>query len=416
MQTFDCSRCGCEGKLLGGRLCERCTLSDRLTTVLDDGAGRIRPELTPLFSLLVAMERPASGLAWLAMRPNHPGNASTLLRRLARGQIPLTHDAFHELQPWRDIAHLAELLVASGVLPAVDKYICSFQRWLPSHLASVANPEHVKTIRLFASWRVLPALRNRAERSNITPSVRRNAADQIKYATAFLAWLAERDRILVSCRQSDIDAWYAENTEHARKRLRVFLAWAMQSRKCSRSLSLPAMKVSRQAHLTEVERLAALRHLLLDADVPQLLRVAGIIVLLYAQPLTRVVRLTVDDLLRDGEAVFLRLGDPPSPVPEPVASLLLHYIAARDNMNTATNRASRWLFPGRRAGQPCRPDHLSALLNEIGIPVAAARGAAIRQQLLEMPAPVVGALGPHRGTAAARRCARRGSSVSSPDR
>ncbi|MET8047828.1 hypothetical protein ABZU75_09500 [Streptosporangium sp. NPDC005286] len=109
--------------------------------------------------------------------------------------------------------------------------------------------------------------------------------------------------------------------------------------------------------------------------------------LLYAQPLTRVVQLTVDDLLRDGEAMFLRLGDPPSPVPEPVASLLLDYIAARDNMNTATNRASRRLFPGRRAGQPCRPDHLSALPNKIGIPAAAARGAAVRQQLLEMPAP-----------------------------
>jgi hypothetical protein len=70
-------------------------------------------------------------------------------------------------------------------------------------------------------------------------------------------------------------------------------------------------------------------------------------------------------------------------------------------MNTATNRDSRWLFPGRRAGQPCRPDHLSALLREIGIPAAAARGAAIRQQFLEMPAPVVAdALGYHDGTTA----------------
>jgi hypothetical protein len=69
-------------------------------------------------------------------------------------------------------------------------------------------------------------------------------------------------------------------------------------------------------------------------------------------------------------------------------------------MNTATNRNSRWLFPGRRAGQPGRPDHLSARLNEIGIPVAAARGAAIRQQTLEMPAPVVAdALSYHHVTA-----------------
>ncbi|MEU3529158.1 hypothetical protein AB0E62_35795 [Streptomyces sp. NPDC038707] len=65
-------------------------------------------------------------------------------------------------------------------------------------------------------------------------------------------------------------------------------------------------------------------------------------------------------------------------------------------MDTATNPASRWLFPGRRAVQPFRPDHLSALLNKVGVPAAAARGAAIRQQLLEMPAPVVAeALGYH---------------------
>ncbi|MEU9671810.1 hypothetical protein AB0E25_41170 [Streptomyces bobili] len=112
--------------------------------------------------------------------------------------------------------------------------------------------------------------------------------------------------------------------------------------------------------------------------------------------MSRIVRLSVDDVVRDGETVLLRLGDPASPVPAPVAALLLAHIANRDNMNTATNPASRWLFPGRRAGQPSRPDHLSALLSEVGVPAAAARGAAIRQQLLELPAPVVAdALGYH---------------------
>ena len=113
-------------------------------------------------------------------------------------------------------------------------------------------------------------------------------------------------------------------------------------------------------------------------------------------PSSRIVRLSVDDVIHDGDTVLLRLGEPASPVPGPVAALLLEHIANRDNMNTATNPASRWLFPGRRAGQPTRPDHLSALLNEVGVPTAAARGAAIRQQLLELPAPVVAdALGYH---------------------
>ncbi|MER6739140.1 hypothetical protein [Streptomyces puniciscabiei] len=283
-----------------------------------------------------------------------------------------------------------------GALPAVDKYLCFFQRWLPGHLADIVDPERVKTIKLFATWRVLPRLRARAERSHITPSARRFAAEQIKYATAFLQWLSERNSALASCRQTDIDAWFAESTAHARTCLRAFLNWAMQSRHCRRSLSIPAMKVSRRTALSEDERLDALGRLLTDAETPMRLRDAGLIVLLYAQPVSRIVRLTLDDVIRDGDSLLLRLGEPPSPVPAPVAALLLQHIAKRDNMNTATNPASRWLFPGRRAGQPSRPDHLSALLNEIGIPAAAARGSSIRQQLLELPAPVVAdALGYH---------------------
>ncbi|MEU3051267.1 hypothetical protein ABZ705_33050 [Streptomyces sp. NPDC006984] len=395
-QTFDCSRCGFEGKLLSGRLCERCTLSDRLTALLDDGTGRVRPELVPLFDLLVAMDKPSSGVAWLALRHDQPGNPSQRLRQLGLGQIPLTHDAFHELQPWRSAAHLEELLMACGVLPAVDKYICSFQRWLLGHLASIEDPGHVKTIRLFTTWRVLPRLRTRSEQSHITPSIRRFAAEQVKHATSFLNWLGERDTTLASCSQIDIDAWWAGNSEHNRTCLRAFLNWATQSRHCRRSLSIPPMKATRRAPLSEDERLDALGRLLTDPEIPISLRVAGGIVLLYAQPLTRIVRLTVDDVLRDGDAVLLRLGEPASPVPAPFDSLLLEHIAHRDNMDTATNRASRWLFPGRRAGQPFRPDHLSALLREIGVPAAAARGAAIRQQLLELPAPVVAdALGYH---------------------
>ncbi|MCZ1010325.1 hypothetical protein [Streptomyces lydicus] len=398
-QTFDCSRCGFEGKLLRGRLCERCTLTDRLTALLDDGTGRIRPALVPLFDLLVAMDKPRSGLAWLEMRRSQAGNASQLLHRLGLGEIPLTHDAFHELQPWRAAAHLEELLMTCGVLPAADKYLCSFQRWLPGHLAGIADPEHAKTIKLYATWRVLPRLRARAERSHITPSIRRFAAEQIKYATAFLHWLGKRNTNLSSCGQLDIDAWWAENTEHGRTCLRAFLNWAMQTRHCPGFLSIPAMKVSRRAALSDDERLDALGRLLTDTETPTRLRVAGIIVLLYAQPVSRIVRLTLDDVIRDGDTVLLRLGESPSPIPEPVTDLLLEHIAHRDNMNTATNPASRWLFPGRRAGQPARPDHLSALLNEIGVPAAAARGAAIRQQLLDMPAPVVAdALGYHHKT------------------
>lgn len=176
----------------------------------------------------------------------------------------------------------------------------------------------------------------------------------MKYATTFLHWLGERNTTLASCRQADIDAWWAENSEHGRTCSRAFLNWAMQSHRFRRSLSIPAMKTSRRAALSEDERLDALGRLLADTEIPMKLRVAGVIVLLYAQPLTRIVRLTVDDGIRDGETVLL-LGEPASPVPAPVADLMLEHIADRDNMNTATDPASRWLFPGRRQASRSAP-------------------------------------------------------------
>ena len=387
-QSFACSRCGFEGKLHGGRLCSRCALADRLAGLLDDGGGRIRPELVPLAGSLLAMDNPLSGLTWLYSRKGRVGSPEDLLRRLGRGEIALTHEAFHALQPWRAAAHLRELLMACSVLPAVDKQVCSLERWLPGHLAGITDDVHAQIIRRFATWEVLPRLRARAEKKPVTPAARRHAGDQVKRATAFLQWLSGRGLTLPDCRQADIDAWYAKNNEHARLALRAFLQWCVASRLTGR-FRLPAAVIRHAAPLPDHERVSQLGRILTGHDLPLRTRVAAAIVLLYAQPLSRIVRLTLDDVIRDGGQVLLRLGEPPSPVPGPVADLLLSWIGNRDNMNTATNRNSPWLFPGRRAGQPMNPDALAALVNDIGIPTIAGRASAIRQHVLEMPAPVV---------------------------
>ncbi|MGW4848300.1 hypothetical protein [Nocardia brasiliensis] len=144
------------------------------------------------------------------------------------------------------------------------------------------------------------------------------------------------------------------------------------------------------------QRIELLGCLLTASDHPLHSRAAAVIVLLYAQPLTRVVRLTIDDVIHDGDLVLLRLGEPASPVPEPVAEILLAWIDSRTNMNTATNRDSRWLFPGRRAGQPMHPETLGGLLKVLGVLNVPGRTSAMRQHVQQMPAPVVAdALGYH---------------------
>ncbi|MFD4835857.1 hypothetical protein ACFWPV_39380, partial [Streptomyces uncialis] len=117
----------------------------------------------------------------------------------ATGDIELTHGAFHALEPWRAAAHRRELLMSCGVLPAVDKQICSFELWLIGHLDTIADPDHGQVIRRFATWEVLPRLRTSSQKKPITPAARRHAADQVKQATAFRTWLAARDHTLGIC-------------------------------------------------------------------------------------------------------------------------------------------------------------------------------------------------------------------------
>ncbi len=247
---------------------------------------------------------------------------------------------------------------------------------------------------------MLPKLRSRTESKPLTPAGRSFAGEQVNRATAFLGWLTDRSLELADCRQAEIDAWHAEHKQHDRTALRAFLLWCVNT-KATRRFTLPTTQPGQAAPLTHTRRIELLRDVLTTADAPLRSRVAAGLLLLYAQPISRIVQLTVEDIMRDDDQVLIRLGDPPSPVPPPFAALLLDYAAHRSNMRTATNPGSTWLFPGRRAGQPLRPEHLATLAHELGVPTNSGRAAAIRQHVLELPAPIVAdALGYHYVTTA----------------
>ncbi|WP_462166903.1 hypothetical protein, partial [Frankia sp. AiPs1] len=374
----------------GGRLCERCTLTDQLTAVLDDGTGNVTPPLEPLFNALRATPTPKSGLAWL-------GNLRVreLLADLATGRIDLTHEALHPLPNWRTVAYLRDLLMACGALPAVDKQLLHHETWLHRQLAELDGQPHARLLRQFATWSQLPRLRHQASTRPLTTHSRKTAAEQFTQARLFLAWLDEHGQTPDTLAQADIDDWHATHLDHAKRSLRAFLTWAISSGQLPRR-DLPRLQIARAEPLTQRARLDLVKAVLTSDTGSSATRAAACLILLYAQPTSRIVRLTVDDITRDGDKVLLRLGDPPVPVPEPFAALLLAAADQRDNMTTATNPDSRWLFPGRRAGQPLHPGSLLDHIRALGVPNQAARTAALRQLVLQAPAPVVAqALGYH---------------------
>lgn len=398
---FRCRRCHTEGRRSQRGLCARCVLVEQLHELLDEhstngaddgkGASRIRPELVPLFDALRTMPRPASGLSWL----RNP-QVQQLLRGLAGGDVALTHEAFRRFPNWRTAAYLRELLMHYGGLPAIDKHLLLFEGWLDRRLATVDHADHARQLHSFATWHLLRRLRSRAEHAPLGAAPTNEARQQVNQATAFLAWLANRDRDLVGCTQADLDAWHGERFA-TRRPAQVFLRWAMTTGRMP-MLALPRRSTSNPAPVTQHRRLALIRRLLTDARLALRVRVAGLLVLCYAQPASRIVRLTIDDMqTRDGQVLLrlVRLGEraePAVPVPAPFAALLLAAAEHRPNSATAANAATRWLFPGRRTGQAMQPRTLAALLRAQGIPVQHGRTAAIRQLVLQAPAPVVASM------------------------
>lgn len=190
-RDFFCDRCGFEGHLHTGRLCTRCTLSDQLHQVLDDGTGRVGPRLAPLVDAVVAMPHPKNGLSWLRSQ-----QVQALLGDLAAGRVPLTHEALQELPNWRTVAHLRDLLMTCGILPAVDKQLLHTQTWLHHRLTTLAGSPHHQLLRQFGLWHQIPRLRARAQARPLTEAARRFAGEQFTQAERFLAWLDQRDRHL----------------------------------------------------------------------------------------------------------------------------------------------------------------------------------------------------------------------------
>ena len=119
-------------------------------------------------------------------------------------------------------------------------------------------------------------------------------------------------------------------------------------------------------------------------------RVAGCLVLLYAQQLTRIVALTVDQVVTADDGVHLKLGASQAIIPEPLGGLLVELAAnGRSHTGVGSPAHSHWLFPGLHAGRPLHPSGLGQRLRRLGIPTMPGRRAALMHLASQLPAAVL---------------------------
>ncbi|MFH8586466.1 hypothetical protein ACH4GP_18995 [Streptomyces celluloflavus] len=269
-----------------------------------------------------------------------------------------------------------------------------FQRWFRERLATIEDSERRRLLHRIATWHHMRRLRAKPGKAPLERSQTSQAQQEITQANACLVWLADRGRTTEQCQQADLDTWHTEKLA-SRHPAQTFLRWCIKTGRMP-SLALPPQAITQdQAPLHQHRRLALLRRVLNDDSLPLRSRVAAALVLVYAQPVSRIVRLTID-----GTTISVCLEGPPSPLPEPVAELMRACLRSRQHMPYASSRSAQWFSPGRQPGQSIDPAGLQVRLREIGFPPQRGRTSAIRQLVFQAPAPVIArALGYHDKTA-----------------
>jgi len=165
-----------------------------------------------------------------------------------------------------------------------------------------------------------------------------------------------------------------------------FVRWAVRRRYAQAAIKAPALRWTGPAGPHDQdERWAVARRLLYDETLATADRVAGLLVLLYAQTASSIHRLTTDRVTQDNNHVLLSLGDRPIRLPAPLDGLMVELVASRTT-DTLIRHESDWLFPGRSAGQPIHESRLRRRLTTIGVKSGQGRRTALFALAQEVPA------------------------------
>jgi len=382
---FRCSRCGHEAEIYRKHTCIRCCLRDDLAHLLDDGTGTTPPPLRPFLESLVNMQRPRSGVTWMR-RPA----VQNLLTGLADGTIELSHHGLDQRpEHIKTVGHIRELLVASSALPARDTTLHRFETDIASKLEAIDEATERSVVKSYLTWTRLRHLRSLAADRRSTEAGVRYARQELTVTINLIEWLHATDSCLAECDQTLLDRWIVTGPS-TRRRCATFVAWAVNHHHITNDCQIPQAARTATAPLSEDKRIELLRRLI-DPTADQQLapRLAAVLILLYGPTIDTIRHLRVADVTADGDDTTILLATDPALVPPRVATMITSQIAHGQNMATAANPTSPWLFPGQRAGHPITYQQLLDRIHELGPNVRPARSAALRELVLTIPAPVL---------------------------
>jgi len=369
---------GCGQDQLGTRSCPRCTLRARLSELLGGAGGEVHGELHALHENLANNERPNTVLSWL-----NKNKASTVLAELGAGDRALTHAALDELPVSKPVEHLRAILVATNTLPPRDEHLVRLERWIT---VTITGHPQQQILHRYAVWHLLRRLRARNNNRPATHGQATVVQQHVRAAITLLGWLLAHHLTLQGARQGDLDVWLTNDQATGRREVGHFVRWAKHHKLTE--LDLAAVRWDGPSGIIDTEaRWEQARRLLHDDTLKPEDRVAGLLILLYAQRAATLSRLTLKHIQVSDQQVHIRLGREPILLPEPLAALVLILIASRSGHAALGDKGtSPWLFPGGQPGRPISAERLAERLRQLGLRPGQARSTALFQLATELPA------------------------------
>ncbi len=156
------------------------------------------------------------------------------------------------------------------------------------------DPRHRQVLSRYARWHVVA--RAKPDRhGQLSPAVTDRCRQEIRAAQRFLDHLVARGRTLDYCAQADLDSWLTKS----RGRQMGFPRWLLDNGHLT-GLALPdaVPGAGPRGQVDQDEHWALVRRMLQDSAVASVEdRAAACLVLLYAQPVSKIVALTTEDLV-----------------------------------------------------------------------------------------------------------------------
>ena len=380
----ECRDCGTQADHHDAGRCPRCALSRRLEQLRSDGDPTALTILEPFIAALAASPDPWTVICWMRESP-----AYRTVQDLAGGRTELSHEALDAVRRGKTTAHLRAALVAHGVLAPRAEQTASLDRATERALARLPDTEDRAHVRAFAAWQLRHHLQQRERRGQTTRSSGRFQAQRMRAAVELVLWAHSRGLTLKTLDQLAFDRWLTEGST-ATIRIAPFLRWATRGGLLAPLALPPSQSRRRTLQVPEDERIATIRRLLHDESLDLRDRVAGSLVLLFGQPLTRIVTLRTSDVHVTGQSVAIRLGREPLALPQPLGQLVVELARERPGKaKTAIDPETRWLFPGMRLDAPLSDEHLRRRLKRIGITAWPARTAALATLARTLPPAII---------------------------